>query len=408
MPPPFTILYPTTSGQVGGAERCLASLTAGLDPRQFQAQVLIGSPGPLADILAAQSTAASTVALPAGLRSLSRYHRNPGGLGHAPLLWQASAYLWRLRRAGLRLRPHLVHSNGLKMHYFSALLQPAWGVPLIWHLHDFPARARDGSEPWANRPLRWLSARPAIAIANSRAVADAHAASFPRLAPKLRVVPNGVAVDRMQRARADGEGAALRRSWGFQPGDFVVGMVAIFAPWKGHEIFLRAAGRLRQQIPTAKFVLVGDDIYDTAGHGGRRRELDALARELGLGEAVRFAGFLGEGIAAAYAALDVMVHASTEPEPFGRTAIEAMAAGTPVVAAAAGGMVDIVQDGDSGLLTPPGDVAALAAALARLHANPALRLRLAEAGLRRVRQRFSEEVVGRAVAAIYAELLEGR
>src|SRR6185437_8182985 len=102
-------------------------------------------------------------------------------------------------------------------------------------------------------------------------------------------------------------------------------------------------------------------------------------------------------IASAYAALDVMVHASTQPEPFGRTAIEAMAAGVPVVAAAGGGISEVIEDGLSGLLTPPGDAGALARALADLHARPELRAALSAQGLARVRQRFTEEMVAQMV-----------
>jgi len=396
---PARILYLATSGQVGGAERCLLSITAGLDRRRFEPCVLLGSPGPLAPLLEAQPTPSQVIPLPSALRALSRYHLSSSPPRRIAPALQLPGYLARLSASVRRLRPALVHSNGLKMHYLSALLRPRWRVPLVWHLHDFPRPGRH----WSDAALGLLSRVPDAAIANSEAVARAHAERFPALAPKLTVVPNGVSIAALQR----GDRAAFRHRFGLAPDAFVLGMVAIFAPWKGQEVFLRAAQILRQQAPQAKFLLAGDDIYDTAGHGGQRHALEALARDLGIRDSVVFTGFLASEleIASAYAALDIMVHASTRPEPFGRTAIEAMAAGTPVVAANDGGMLEVIEDRVSGWLTPPGDADALALALAELHARPQLRRGLAAQGLARVRQRFSEEIVTRQIEAVYSQLL---
>jgi glycosyltransferase involved in cell wall biosynthesis len=129
-------------------------------------------------------------------------------------------------------------------------------------------------------------------------------------------------------------------------------------------------------------------------------------RELGLAPVVRFTGYLQDGLADAYAACDVAVHASTLPEPFGRTAIEAMAAGVPLVAAAGGGMLEIVEPERSGLLTPPGDAGALAAALLRLAREPELRARLVAGGRQRVRERFAEDAINAQWLDLYQELLQ--
>jgi glycosyltransferase involved in cell wall biosynthesis len=391
---PAALLYLAPSGQVGGAERCLLSLAAGLDRGHYRPAALVGSAGPLAAMLEQARVPATVVAMPPALRRLSRYHPNRGWRARVLPGLQAPGYLRRLRRAGSGCTPRLVHSNGLKMHFWSAALARGWGARLLWHLHDYPP-------PGGTRRLLRLAARRcALAAANSEAVARAYAHSVPELAAKLRVVPNGVDVD----ALGCGDRAAFRTRWGLGPDDFVIGMVAIFAPWKGQEVFLRAARAALEAAPELRFVLAGDDIYDTAGHGGRRRELESLARELGLGEAVRFTGYC-DNVADAYAGLDVAVHASTEPEPFGRTAIEAMAAGVPVIAAAAGGMLEVVEDGRSGRLTAPGDTGALARAMLELRRDGGLRRALAEAGRRRTAERFSEAAVARQMERVYAEML---
>ncbi|HET9785391.1 MAG TPA: glycosyltransferase family 4 protein, partial [Terriglobales bacterium] len=240
----------------------------------------------------------------------------------------------------------------------------------------------------------------ALAVANSQAVAAAYAERVPALAGKLRGIANGIDPESL----AGGDRAAFRRRWNLADDAFVFGMTAILAPWKGHEVFLAAARAVLAALPGARFLIVGDDVYDTRGHGQRRTWLEAQVRELGLGESVCFTGYLRDGLADAYAACDVAVHASTLPEPFGRTAIEAMAAGVPLVAAAAGGMLEIVEPERSGLLTPPGDAGALAAVMLRLAREPELRTRLIAGGRQRVRERFSQDAIHAQWMELYREL----
>lgn len=399
------VVYLAASGQVGGAERCLLSLLAGLDRERFEPSVVVGSSGPLLEMLAGQATGSQLLAMPAPLRQLSRStaRRRPAGVRvSASPLWQAPAYALRLQRELTRMQPEVIHSNGMKMHYFSAML-PAPGAALIWHLHDFPPGPDHGRESWPSRLLRRLASRPALAVANSEAVAAAYAARYPELRPKLRVIWNGVDATAMQ----GGDGQGFRARNGIGAGALVFGMVAVFAPWKGQEVFLRAARLALDQAPEELarrlcFVLAGDDIYDTRGHGGRRRELEQLSRELALEAAVRFTGYTTD-IAGAYAALDVAVHASTRPEPFGRTLIEAMAAGVPVIAARGGGVPEILVHGIHGLLTPPGDAETLAQAMLTLALNARQRERLAAAGRERVERQFSQQAVGRQFESAYRE-----
>jgi glycosyltransferase involved in cell wall biosynthesis len=102
--------------------------------------------------------------------------------------------------------------------------------------------------------------------------------------------------------------------------------------------------------------------------------------------------------------MDAVVHCSTEPEPFGRVIIEGMAAGRPVIGSAAGAVPEIIQDGVNGLLTPPGDVDALAWAMARVLEDPAA-LRWAEAGRQTVLERFTVERHVAAIQRIYEQVL---
>jgi glycosyltransferase involved in cell wall biosynthesis len=148
----------------------------------------------------------------------------------------------------------------------------------------------------------------------------------------------------------------------------------------------------------------GGAIYETEGHEGYADRLMRRAVDLGLGGRVHFLGNRDD-VPEILAALDVLVHVPSAPEPFGRVVAEAMAVGKPVIAARAGGLPEIVEDEVTGLLVPPGDVAATAAALTRLLRDPALRARLGAAGRRQAEQRFDPGMHAERVMAAYREVL---
>ena len=132
-------------------------------------------------------------------------------------------------------------------------------------------------------------------------------------------------------------------------------------------------------------------------------ELRELATRLGIAERVEFRGFQ-EDIWAELDLMDILVHASVTPEPFGQVIVEAMLAGVPVIAVAGGGPSEIVTDGVDGLLYPAGDVDALAQDLRRLRDDPNLRARLSDAA--RVRaERFSPQAAAGSVMALYRRVL---
>ena len=135
-------------------------------------------------------------------------------------------------------------------------------------------------------------------------------------------------------------------------------------------------------------------------------QLQSTARELGLADRVSFRGF-AEDVYAELARLDVLVHASTVPEPLGQVVLEGMAAGLPVVAADAGGPAEIIHDGVDGLLYPAGDEAELAERLRRLADDRQLRSRLGREG-RKTAAEFSPERVADQVAGVYRAVIEPR
>ncbi len=186
-------------------------------------------------------------------------------------------------------------------------------------------------------------------------------------------------------------------------------MVATYAHWKGHRLFLEAARRVRDAEPTFdfRFLVVGGPIYQTPGSQLTEAELRSWIRELGLERDAGLVPFQRD-IWAIYRALDVAVHASTRPEPFGRTIVEAMACERCVVVARAGGAAELFDEGRSALGFTPGSAADLARAILELVRNPELRRRLSSNARADAVNRFDRARLGPELLDVYAELLRGR
>jgi glycosyltransferase involved in cell wall biosynthesis len=305
----------------------------------------------------------------------------------------AAGYVRRLRRAIVEIEPDLVHSNSLKMHLLAAWAAPR-GVPVIWHLHDYVS-----ARPLMSHLLPPHVRRCAAMIANSKSVADDARAA---LAP-ARIFTVYNAVD-LRRFAPHGRVLDLDALAGMGPlpeGAVRVGLVATMARWKGHVTFLEALAAL-PCVPVRGYV-VGGPVYQTTSSQYALDELRATAARLGLAERVGFTGFVADA-AAAMRSLDIVVHASTAPEPFGLVIAEAMASARGVIASAAGGAAELIDDGVNALGYSPGDVAALRGLIARAANDRGLRVRLGEAARASAERMFTRERMAAEVASIYAGL----
>jgi glycosyltransferase involved in cell wall biosynthesis len=184
----------------------------------------------------------------------------------------------------------------------------------------------------------------------------------------------------------------------------VAAIIGRISAWKGQDVLARAlaepalAGR-------GAIGLVAGDAWP--GEEAREGELRALGEHLGLGARLRLVGFRDD-LETVLGAADVVVVPSTEPDPLPNAALEAAAAGCCVVAADHGGLPEIVRDGETGVLVPPGDPAALARALGALAEDPARRARLGSASAYDVRGRFSADALLEGVQELYDEVLAPR
>jgi glycosyltransferase involved in cell wall biosynthesis len=220
---------------------------------------------------------------------------------------------------------------------------------------------------------------------------------------RLRVIPRGIDIDRFAPERvAPPRIVELAQAWRLPDGAPVVLMPGRLTRWKGQRVLIEAMAR--QPRADAVLVLAGSD----QGREGYRRELEQLIDARGLSGRTRLVGDCRD-MPAAYMLADVVVSASTDPEAFGRVAVEAQAMGRPVVATDHGGARETILLGETGLLVPPGDAAALAAAIDdALDLDAAARERLAATGIAHARAHFSKASMCRATLAVYAELLGTR
>jgi glycosyltransferase involved in cell wall biosynthesis len=248
------------------------------------------------------------------------------------------------------------------------------------------------------RLMRAHADRCAAVVANSLSVAnDVRAAC----GAQLRIFPIYNAVD-LGRFSREGPALDLDRLAGLAPPNHPVvriGLVATMARWKGHEVFLRALKMLSGDPPVRGYV-IGGALYETEGSQCDLEELRRLARSMGLAERVGFTGFLSDA-AAAMRALDVVVHASTQPEPFGLVIAEAMACGRAVVVSRGGGAAEIVTPGVDALVHEPGSVRDLAERMSELVRDPALRAALGAKAVQSARRRFARARLADELMPIY-------
>jgi glycosyltransferase involved in cell wall biosynthesis len=397
------IAFLSASGQIGGAERVLLDLVAsiGRAEPEWELHLVTAAGGPLNFAAARLEIPVHVHPFPAALARVGDAGSSAGGsrAGLLPSLLAAAPGTMRwtavLRQTLKRIAPDVVHSHGFKVHVLGALALPR-GVRLVWHVHDYVS----GRRVMAGA-MRRLAGRASAALAVSESVAaDVRAACGPGL--RVETVRN--AID-LVRFAPDGERLELDAHASMPPappGTVRVGLVATMGLWKGHEVFLRAIAALGRDLPVRAYV-VGGAIYGTAGSEVSVEGLRRLASELGIADRVGFTG-LGDA-AAAMRALDVVVHASTQPEPFGLVIAEAMACARPVVVSAAGGAAEIVHEGRDALGFPPGNVDAMAEAIRRLVVDPGLRARMGAAGRETAERDFDRARLAAEVAPVYRSLV---
>ena len=380
------VLFVSHTSELNGAERMLLDTIRGLDRRKFSPLLAVPRPGPLAE-----------AAVGAGIEFFVLSMK--WTLTEGPKVWkQPFSRVWNI--GGARAAARLIRDRGigLVVTNTAAVWTGAWaarkaGVPHVWFVHEI----LDGERPL----LKYVLGRKALVrrmtrlsvriVANSEASARAFGPSG-----KAVVIGNGIAV----RNVAAPDTSALRSSLGIEPGAPVLGIVGKIYPGKGQMEAVLAADILRRARPGLRLLVVGD--MDDARYHERIRE---TVRQLGLERSVLLLGYRDD-LGGILALLDVLIVASSV-DSLGRIALEAMSAGTPVVAVAKGGLPEVVRDGETGLLVESSEPGLLAAGIVRLLDNPALASRVREGGRKFVSANYSLEGQVRKIERVLEECLEG-
>jgi glycosyltransferase involved in cell wall biosynthesis len=288
----------------------------------------------------------------------------------------------------------VLHTNGIKAHVLTALALKR-GQKLLWHVHDFLSW-----RPIMRNVLPRLQNRAEAAIAISQAVASDIRSVLPGL--PIEVLLNGIRTEDFERGRV--APLDLDALAALPPAKAVrIGLIATYAHWKGHELFLEAAARVN--LPFVRYFIIGGPVYMSRASQLSEAVLRERIRELRLENRVGLLPFQREP-ARVYAALDVVIHASTKPEPFGRTVAEGMAAGCALIASAEGGPLEQIRDGVDGLLFHPRDAQALASSMKLLLDNPSLRKELGEHAAERARKDLHAERIGSRLLQLYNRITE--
>lgn len=398
MTPSSKIIHVITRLDWGGSAQNTMLTVLGLDRSRFEPLVVAGRAGRWNDQGGDEAAAVNFRRLrEAGLRycELSSLRRplNPW--------WDLLAYL-HLVRLFRRERPALVHTHTSKAGVLGRLA--AWTVgatPVVHtpHGHVFYGHFGRGASRIFLEIEKRLARRTAHLIALTEAEREEHLARGVGRADRFTVAPSGIDLERFRQAGQAGTDAerTSRRPPGFDcPADaLVVGSVGWLTPVKGHRFLIEAVAHLKPRFPSLHLVIVGS--------GALREDFLALAGRLGLREAVHLPGARPD-IAACLAAMDIFVLPSLN-EGMGRALIEAMAAGRPVVASRVGGIPSIVDDRRTGLLVPPGEPEALAAALEMLLQRPDWRRELGTAASRSIGERYGAPAMVKTIESVYDRVL---
>jgi glycosyltransferase involved in cell wall biosynthesis len=368
------ILFYNHTGKVSGAERLLLMILAGLDRGVIDPVVACPEQESLAKLVSDLDVRVETVP---GLEARFTW-RVDQLVRYLGSFYQVIS---QVRRTITRVKPDLIHANSIRSGLVATAATIGLGTRVVWHLHDLLPR-----HPLSTliRAFAVLSRRTHM-IAVSQAVAENFCGAFVPLRGRVSVILNAIDLELFHPEPTAKQ--EKRAELQLNNADPLIGIVGLITPRKGQLELLHAFAKVLIDLPAAVLLIVGAPLFN------RDQEyLDLLnkgAAELGIAKSVRMLGARSD-VAAIMQALDLLV-VNSSAEPFGLVALEAMACSTPVLAAATGGLKEIIQHGKDGWLVPLRNEQALATAIVNLSRQPQLRASLASEGRRTVTSRFGSD-----------------
>jgi glycosyltransferase involved in cell wall biosynthesis len=289
----------------------------------------------------------------------------------------------------------LVHTNAIPSHLSGGLAARWSNLPCVWHMQDI-VNPKSGFRLF-NRVLNFAAnilADRIICI--SKAVAQQFGTHAQR---KVHVIYNGVDTQSFKPSGTQ----PFREQWLGDGYKYLVGQVSRITPWKGQEMLLRVARHAKDENLPVRFIFVGDD---SEGHQGYRQELITRVRELVLEDRVIFAGWLSD-MPGVMRSLDMVIHPTLEPEPFGLVVAEAMACAKPVIVSNHGGAAEVVGSSGAGIRVAPRDAAAFFDALKFVLNNPDKSAQMGAYARERIEANFSFSQFTSKMVALFDSVLAG-
>ena len=387
---PLRVLYLDHTAKIGGGEIALVNLLRHLDRSVVFPIALLFMEGPLRERLVG---CCDTHVIPLADSALTA---KKDGLGWRSLLQLRASLsvllqIWRVAQFARKMEIDLIHTNSLKADIIGGIAARIAGIPVVWHVRD--RIEADYLPKMVVRVFRFLSQNlPDFVIANSSAtLASLHLQREAQVRHGRCEWPGGSRWLQCCVYQGWAGGCQDHRAHRLGGSD---------CPWKGQDIFIRAAALLKEKHPEARFEMIGAAIFAERGY---EAELLRLRNELNVNDTVALCGFV-ENVPARIAELDIVVHASVTGEPFGQVIIEGMAEQKPVVATNGGGVPEIVEDGITGLLVPMGDALRMAEAIDYLLTHPEKAMEMGVRGRERVQTHFTIQKTARMVEAVYGEV----
>jgi glycosyltransferase involved in cell wall biosynthesis len=370
---------------IGGPAIHVVNLAAGLDPHCFEQMLVVGTenPGEGSMLDYALARGVQPIIIPEIINDFSLKPRDA----------KALVKLYRLIR---QQQPHIVHTHTARAGFLGRLAARLAGVPIIVHTyHGHVLHGYWGAgKTWLMRQLEQEVARITDQLITVSEQVKCELVTYGVAPPeKIAVIPLGFDLEPLLDCQNHYD--QFRHELGLDDGAPLIGIVGRLFPIKNHRLFLNAAARVAIQMPSAHFVIVGD--------GTLRPDLEHYAHELGFADRVIFTGWRRD-LPNIYADLDVLV-VSSDNEGTPVSAIEAMAAGCPVVATRVGGLVDLIADSENGYLVPPRDPDELATAVLRLLQDPKTACRMAQAARVLAGERFTIQRLITDIEHLYEQLL---
>lgn len=298
-------------------------------------------------------------------------------------------YLLKLLFCVKKEKVDLIHLNNEPVCNMAGVLA-AWllKIPCVGHVRG---------PTWNSRTSRWLYRRVDYFITASDWVKK-EVLKLNVHEDKIRTVWDGREIDKFV---FHGDKNKFRESLDLKPGQFSVGMVGLLNPWKGHKVFIEAAEKVLEQFPDCKLFIIGGPAEK---HKSYESELKSFVCEKGLEKNLVFTGHRRD-VTQVMGILDVIVHASIEPDPYPNVVIEGMFVGKPIIATNIGGPPEMIENYKTGILIPPKDPAVLAEKICYLLRNPDLRLSIGEAAKKVASGRNSIKNHVRQIEEIYEKVL---